>query len=311
MRQPAQAGQTKSAHRFRRGSPGKPCINKIFLPCEVLREYFYRLPHTADRVDHPTLYEVLRIPASASPSELRVAFKLRDLELRKAVCGAVSEWRWNGNSTSSVSRNCGLAMTRWWPIPKLRPRSLWWIWLSSCGWRSFARRAKFFANASSRFHPIFGVGGSMCHCENVISTTTAHCAATCVANWSSGSIQPLYIHSGPHLESVEASVGKQIEVEGTFVQSGKYRNAARGGSSLPGKLHCRVGWRSNCRPIFSCKWNLPKLPIIASASTRGLWIRSAGAWNIRRSSERIYSACVLSCAFPMTLMSPRSAGVRL
>ena len=64
-----------------RGSLG---ISTIFLPCEVLREYFYRLPRTADRVDHPTLYEVLRIPASASPSELRVAFKLRDLELRTA-----------------------------------------------------------------------------------------------------------------------------------------------------------------------------------------------------------------------------------
>ena len=38
----------------------------------------------SSRVDHPTLYEVLRIPASASPSELRVAFKLRDLELRTA-----------------------------------------------------------------------------------------------------------------------------------------------------------------------------------------------------------------------------------
>ena len=64
-----------------RGSFG---IGKIFLPCDVLREYFYRLPRTADRVDHPTLYEVLRIPASASASELRVAFKLRDLELRTA-----------------------------------------------------------------------------------------------------------------------------------------------------------------------------------------------------------------------------------
>ena len=56
----------------------------IFLPCDLLREYFYRLPHTVDRIDHPTLYEVLRIAASASPSELRVAFKLRDLELRTA-----------------------------------------------------------------------------------------------------------------------------------------------------------------------------------------------------------------------------------
>ena len=59
-------------------------IGSIFLPCEVLREYFYRLPGAANRIDHPTLYEVLRIPASASPSELRVAFKLRDLELRTA-----------------------------------------------------------------------------------------------------------------------------------------------------------------------------------------------------------------------------------
>jgi hypothetical protein len=65
----------------RRGSLG---IGTIFMPCEVLREYFYRLLRTADSVDHPTLYEVLRIPATASPSELRVAFKLRDLELRTA-----------------------------------------------------------------------------------------------------------------------------------------------------------------------------------------------------------------------------------
>ncbi len=58
----------------RQGSLG---IGSIFLHCEVLREYFYRLPRAADSVNHPTLYEVLRIPASASPSELRVAFKLR------------------------------------------------------------------------------------------------------------------------------------------------------------------------------------------------------------------------------------------
>src|SRR5664280_2924946 len=64
-----------------RGSLG---IGTIFLPCEILREYFYRVTPMADRVDRPTLYEILRIRASASPSELRVAFKLRDLELRTA-----------------------------------------------------------------------------------------------------------------------------------------------------------------------------------------------------------------------------------
>ena len=87
----------------RRGSLG---IGTVFLPCEVLREYFYRLPRTADRIDHPTLYEVLRISASASPAELRVAFKLRDLELRTAGAraqrasgaGAGIQHRWSAGT---------------------------------------------------------------------------------------------------------------------------------------------------------------------------------------------------------------------
>jgi hypothetical protein len=59
-------------------------ISTVFLPCEVLRSYFYRLPQD-NGLDHPTtLYETLRIPASASPSELRVAFKLCHLELKAA-----------------------------------------------------------------------------------------------------------------------------------------------------------------------------------------------------------------------------------
>jgi hypothetical protein len=59
-------------------------IGTVFLPCEVLREYFYRLPQADDGTDHPTFYDVPRIPASASPAELRVAFKVRNLELRTA-----------------------------------------------------------------------------------------------------------------------------------------------------------------------------------------------------------------------------------
>ncbi len=119
----------------RRGSVG---IGTIFLPCEVLREYFYRLPRAADGVDHPTLYEVLRIPASASPSELRVAFKLRDLELR----------------TAGVRHSERVALERAFNIvghPELRacydalladPRSscrisVWRIRLSSCCRRAF------------------------------------------------------------------------------------------------------------------------------------------------------------------------------
>jgi len=69
------------AAEVQRGSLG---INSIFLPSEVLREYFYCSPRTNDNADHPNLYDVLRIPASASLAELRVAFKLRDLELKTA-----------------------------------------------------------------------------------------------------------------------------------------------------------------------------------------------------------------------------------
>jgi len=59
-------------------------ISTVFLPCEVLRDYFYGLPNTDDKVRCPSLYEILHIPPSASPSELRVAFRLRDLELQTA-----------------------------------------------------------------------------------------------------------------------------------------------------------------------------------------------------------------------------------
>ena len=80
-------GQHLVAAEVQRGSLG---IGVIFLPCELLRDYFYHLPPNTDGVDLPTLYAMLRIPASASPSELRVAFKLRDLELRTA-CAARRE----------------------------------------------------------------------------------------------------------------------------------------------------------------------------------------------------------------------------
>ena len=50
----------------------------------TVRDYFYRLSVADHRADHPSLYETLHVPVSASPSELRVAFKLRDLELQAA-----------------------------------------------------------------------------------------------------------------------------------------------------------------------------------------------------------------------------------
>jgi hypothetical protein len=59
-------------------------ISKIFLPCKALREYFYGLSHSGDSADRPTLYQILRISPNACAAELRVAFRLRDLELTAA-----------------------------------------------------------------------------------------------------------------------------------------------------------------------------------------------------------------------------------
>src|SRR5215469_2983314 len=56
-------------------------ISAILLPCGTLRDYFYRLPSGAAKGVETTFYEILRIPPSASPGELRVAYRLRTLEL--------------------------------------------------------------------------------------------------------------------------------------------------------------------------------------------------------------------------------------
>ncbi|MGA2859235.1 MAG: hypothetical protein ABSE40_20405 [Candidatus Sulfotelmatobacter sp.] len=56
-------------------------ILAIVLPCEILREYFYRLPHPDAQARHSNLYELLGIASCAAPAEIRLAFKLRQLEL--------------------------------------------------------------------------------------------------------------------------------------------------------------------------------------------------------------------------------------
>jgi len=78
---PDKRNQLFVSAEVRQGSLG---ISSVFLPCEVLRDYFYRLPQGDNQAERTTSYELLRIPMSASPAELRVAFRLRDLELKAA-----------------------------------------------------------------------------------------------------------------------------------------------------------------------------------------------------------------------------------
>jgi hypothetical protein len=59
-------------------------ISAIHIRCETLRDYFYAGDRRRPWGQQPTFYELLRISPTASPAEIRVAFKLRALELRSA-----------------------------------------------------------------------------------------------------------------------------------------------------------------------------------------------------------------------------------
>jgi hypothetical protein len=58
-------------------------IRAIHIPWPVLRDYFYGADRQPDWNKQPTLYEVLGAPSTAGPAELRLAFKIRELELQK------------------------------------------------------------------------------------------------------------------------------------------------------------------------------------------------------------------------------------
>ena len=58
-------------------------IRAVHLPCQVLRDYFYVADRHRDWNRQPNLYEVLGTGSTAGPAELRLAFKIRQLELQK------------------------------------------------------------------------------------------------------------------------------------------------------------------------------------------------------------------------------------
>src|SRR5436309_9426605 len=65
-------------------SAGHLGICSIHLPCDVLRDCFYVANRGQSWECQPTLYEILRVTPAVSLAELRLAFKLRHLELRAA-----------------------------------------------------------------------------------------------------------------------------------------------------------------------------------------------------------------------------------
>ena len=206
----------------RQGSLG---ISTIFLPCEVVREYFYRLPRTAGSVDHPTLYEVLRIPASASPSELRVAFKLRDLELQSASVRqrerVALERAFNIVGQPEL-RACYDALLADPEAPALFPYGGFGSLLvagepSRDGRTFFARRILAFSPnlQRRRFHV------PLRKCDFYDDRALCRDMRRKLEFWlDSAVLHTLWDRTWNQWKHL---LGTKIEVEGTFVQSGKYR----------------------------------------------------------------------------------------
>jgi len=69
-------------------------ISSIVLPCDTLREYFYGIDDSKSGSVSSTLYQLLRVATAASPAEIRVAYKLRTLELKSTGAAQAKGKNW-------------------------------------------------------------------------------------------------------------------------------------------------------------------------------------------------------------------------
>jgi hypothetical protein len=197
----------------------------VFLPCEVLHDYFYRLPHAGDRGDHQTLYDILRVPASASPSELRVAFKLRDLEFKTAGVSRsqrVALERAFNIVAHSELRACYDALLADPEVPAVFPYGGFGSLLvagetSRDGQTFFARRILAFSPdlRRRRFHV------PLRRCDFYDDRALCRDGRRKLEFW----LDPAALHTqwDRTWNQWKHLLGTKIEVDGTFVQSGKYR----------------------------------------------------------------------------------------
>ena len=206
-------------------SHGSLGIGTVFLPSEVLRDYFYHLPVAAETMARSTLYEILRIHASATPSELRVAFKLRDLEL-KATSARHAERVELERAFNIVGqpelRACYDSLLADREAPAIFPYGGFGSLLvagepARDGKTFFARRILAFSPdlTRRRFHI------PLRKCDFYDDHALCRDARRKLEFW----LDPLalQIHWDRAWNQWKHLLGSKIEVEGTFVQAGKYR----------------------------------------------------------------------------------------
>lgn len=229
--------------------PGGLGISKVLLPCEVLRSYFYRLPRADDNnVNQQTLYDILHIPASASPSELRVAFKLRDLELKTTGAPrsqrAALERAFNivGHPEFRACYNALLADPK---TPSVFPYGGFGSLLvvgerSRDGQTFFARRIVVFSPRLQRRR--FYI--TLHKCDFYDDRALCRDVRRKLEFW----LDPAALHTvwDRTWNQWKHLLGTKIEIDGTFVQNGKYRK--RSGewelvtweTALPSRLEAKL-----------------------------------------------------------------------
>jgi len=200
-------------------------IGAVFVPCDAMREYFYRLTQSGDRADRPTLYEILRVPASASAAELRVAFKLRDLELTTRAVPR-SQLRALERAFNIVGqpklRACYDALLANPEVPAIFPYGGFGSLLvagelSRDGQTFFARRIVAFSPElrRRRFHV------PLRKCDFYDDRALCRDVRRKLEFW----LDPAVLHTlwDRTWNQWKHLLGTKIEIEGTFVQCGKYR----------------------------------------------------------------------------------------
>jgi hypothetical protein len=227
---------------------GRLGMSTVYLPCAAVRDYFYRLPASESQTKNLVLYELLGVPTTVAPAEMRVAFKLRRLELESASSPRselVALERAFNLLAQPELRACYDALLLDPEAAAVFPYGGFGSLLVS-GQRSrdgatfFTHRILAFLpdRRQRRFHL------ALRKCDFYQERALCRDPARRLEFWIDPAIVPLVWDGSwnrwKHL------LGLKMEVEGTFVQSGKYRKRnnewqlVRSEIGLPSRLHVRL-----------------------------------------------------------------------
>jgi hypothetical protein len=229
-------------------SQGRLGISALHFPCDVLRDHFFVADRRLPWQKQNTFHEILRVPLTASPAELRLAFKLRELELRaegaSKTAFAAAERAFNILACPEL-RACYESLLSNPLVPAQFPYGGFGSVValgdrSRDGQTFFVRRIVSFApeTAQRRFHAHL----RMVDFYDDHATYRDSCRKLEV--WLDQSAMPLVWDAT--WNQWKQLLGAKIEVKGTFVESGRYRR--RGGewhllkseTALPSRLEVKL-----------------------------------------------------------------------